>query len=1006
MEKLKYSAVRRTTWLAGAAALALALGGLAPMIDVEHARADASVSGVVNTYQAVAAVSGDVVTVSGALAGAGAPFAVGDRVMLIQMTGVAPVVPGSNMGNYDNATITGIAGNQITLSGITRTYSPATEAVQLVRAIHDPGTVTIAGTVTAKTWDGVTGGVIAISGGSLLLDADIDASETGFTNVHPPTTAAQASMSFGSGDVIGRGYDGEPHPRETTSLVGVGGGGLGGGGGIGGGGEVGAPVPHGSGGGYGGGGGRAWSFSDVSGAPTAGTDGGAAALFANGYRSSKSAAGGGGGVLGGGGGGASASGGGGGGTDGGGSGGEQRFSFAGAGGGGPRGVGNGGDGVIGGPTGNSPSDSTNEGSAGGGGGSYGGGGGTATNPSGGDDASGGGGGGSWTGGGAGGSGGLDIAFPLPNGGDGNAPVTTPLPDSAHYLNTANPRLMMGGAGGRGSQDSGHSAGGTGGGIVLLDFVSIGGEGTIRADGGEGATPAGGGAHSGSGGGAGGQMRIRAEQLSDPLTAAANGGVGGTPTANLFHGGVSGGGGGAGGIWVELVGAAPECPADGTPELIFELAGGSGGPSITNPKNGFPTGTGGAGGDGLGCVTPFTPEPREPDLVYEKSSDPAPGSMVQPGDVIAYTVTVDNDTDVDSVAGLVTDDMSSVLDRAVLTGSPVLSCEPSGHACGSVSYTAGATSFEWSSSEVVPLQARTRATITYEVTVDDDATGTLGNVLVEPGLEIEHPILAHAKVSDPATGTQVSPGDQVTYTITVENTGSVDSSPFTVFDDLAGVLDQATLDVSSIAVSPNVGTAVYDEDEKRLSWSGALAAGQSVDVSYMVTVDADAFGALRNHFLDAETEHPVSASLAWHKIDPQGALLAGSEWALQALDGGGDPEGAVIDVIDCVAAPCTGVDTDPTPGQFLLAGLAPGVFALTETRAPVGYVLDDTVRAVTVLGTQQITMLDDIENAPQEVPELPMTGGMGTDSFLIAGAAAGVLVVGLVVWQVLWRRRAP
>jgi len=992
---------RARPWQVIPLACAIAAGALVPsMIGVSSAVA-APVSGVVNTYQAVSGISGDIVTVNGATRGAAVAFAVGDRVMLVQMTGVSPAVAGSNMGNYDVATITAISGSDITLSAITRTYSPTSEAVQLVRVVHDPATTTIVGDIAAAAWDGTTGGVIALSGGALELDGDVDASGTGFTSALSPTSAVTTSASTGPGTPAGRGQDGEIS-GPAANIAGAGGGGIGGGGG-------------GVGGTAGAGGGLAGGGSAESAAEAPGTNGGGAGTSFV-YGGTPSGAGGGGGVIGGGGGGgadivstiSSGASGGGGGTDGGGAGGdviaENLARYIGAGGGGPRGVANGGDGLIGGASGTDPITSANEGSAGGGGGSYGGGGGAPSNSSGGDDSSGGGGGGSWTGGGTGGTGGIgQTNVPYPAGGDGNAAVAAPLPDSAHYLNLANPRLMMGGAGGRGSQESGFSDGGAGGGIVFLDFASIGGTGEVRSDGAAGASPAGGGAHSGSGGGAGGQMRIRANTVDDALLLAANGGVGGSPTANLYHGGVSGGGGGAGGIWVELLDAEASCPAVDVPNVTFELVGGDGGLSIINPKNGIPTGTGGDGGTGLGCVSPLP----VPELAFDKSSDPAPGTAVKPGDVITYAVTIENTGAVVSEDGLVTDDMADVLDKATLVDPPAVTCAPVANSCGEVLFTAGDTEFSWRSTPAVPMEVGTTATVTYTVLIDDDATGTVGNLLVQPDILVEHPIIEWSKTNDAGDGVLVAPGDTVVYTISVSNTGAVDAASFSAVDDLSDVVDDATLDVDSIVVNPaGLGVAVFDPVAETLTWTGALPAGETVEVSYAVVVHEDAAGDLRNAFFDTTVVNPISAALQWDKVGDtaDAELLAGAEWELTPVDGAGDPAGPAVVVVDCVEGPCTGTDTDPAGGRFLITGLTPGEYRLVETRAPVGFVLDTTPILVTVLDTASVTVLDDIVNAQQPTPVLPFTGGLGVDHLLMIGGGLLALMTGLGTWQAIRRRR--
>lgn len=982
-------------------ACAIAAGALVPSVIGASSAVAAPVSGVVNTYQAVSGIAGDVVTVSGATRGASVPFAVGDRVMLVQMTGVSPAVAGSNMGNYDVATITSISGSDIGLSAITRTYSPGSEAVQLVRLVHDPATTTIVGDITAAPWDGTTGGVIALSGGALELDGDVDASGAGFTSDLLPTSAVTTSASTGPGTPAGRGQDGAIS-GPAANVAGAGGGGIGGGGG-------GVDGTAGAGGGVAGGG------SAESAAEAPGTNGAAAGtrFF---YGGTPSGAGGGGGVIGGGGGGgadvvgtiSSGASGGGGGTDGGGAGGaalnETASWWIGAGGGGVRGVANGGDGLIGGASGSDPITSANEGSAGGGGGSYGGGGGAPSNSSGGDDSSGGGGGGSWTGGGVGGVGGVGAAnVPYPAGGDGNAAVSAPLPDSAHYLNLANPRLMMGGAGGRGSQESGFSDGGAGGGIVFLDFASIAGAGAVHSDGGQGASPAGGGAHSGSGGGAGGQMRVRAQSVDAPLLLTANGGIGGAPTANLYHAGVSGGGGGAGGIWVELLDAPTTCPAAGTSNVTFELGGGNGGPSITNPKNNLPSGTGGAGGNGLGCVSPL----QTPELTFDKSSDPTPGTAVKPGDEITYAVTIENTGTVVSEDGLVTDDMADVLDKATLVAPPAVTCAPVANSCGEVLFMSGDTEFSWQSTPAVPMDVGTTATVTYTVIIDDDATGTVGNLLVEPDVRVEHPIIEWSKTNDVGAGVLVGPGDTVVYTISVSNTGTVDAASFSAVDDLSDVVDDATLDVGSIVVSPaGLGVVVFDPAAETLTWTGALPAGETVEVSYAVVVDEDAAGELRNAFFDTTVVNPISAALQWNKVGDtaDAELLAGAEWELTPLDGAGEPAGPALAVVDCVEIPCTGTDTDPVGGQFLVMGLTPGEYRLVETRAPVGFVLDTTPILVTVLDTASVTVLDDIVNSQQSTPVLPFTGGFGADHLLMIGGGLLVLMTGLGAWQAIRRRR--
>ena len=555
-----------------------------------------SLSGVINTYAPVTAISGNVVT-RGTTTGAAAPFAVGDYVVLIQMTGPPPTQASSNIGKYELRTITDVIGSSLTLDGIVNSYT-ISEKVQLVRAPYCP-TATVSALVTAKAWDGTTGGIIALKGNSLTLNGNIDASGSGFNYYSWPTSGLYGPQSGGLGSTDGRGLNG-------TGFSGKGGGGIGGGGGAGG-----APLfgDFGRGGSIGNGGKSGsdeYSNPGVNGLGLNGGIGyGTADVQGYGFGS-----GGGGGIIGGGGGGGggvyglSGGGGGGGGVTGGGGGGDGA-----GGGGGVKGVGMGGNA------------SCQDGCGGAGGGSYGGGGGGASSFSGGDDSHAGGGGGSWTGGGiAGFSGQAYSAI----GGAGNLPVSVAIDNLSHYLNNTQPRLILGGAGG----NSQCQLGGFGGGIVIMDFTTVAGNNfSIRANGEpKGLSPScfdpnnydayvqGIGA---AGGGAGGQMMLNIKSFTSLTTLEAKGGKGGDGNNNNgLHGGVGGGGGGGGGIWVygilessntggQII-TVSSTNLSGVGATTAGVAGGGIGSYTNNPKNGYHTGTGGAGGNGLIVQSPTTP----------------------------------------------------------------------------------------------------------------------------------------------------------------------------------------------------------------------------------------------------------------------------------------------------------------------------------------------------------------------------------------------------------------
>ena len=144
-----------------------------------------NISGVVNSYVAVSAV-----TVNSATVTAIGPFQVGDKVLIIQMKGATITTSNTvafgtitalgNAGNFEFATISSISGNTVTFSSnLCKTYTPSGK-VQLVK-VPVYTNVTIVGTVTAQPWNGTTGGIVAIEAtNSITFNANINVSGQGF----------------------------------------------------------------------------------------------------------------------------------------------------------------------------------------------------------------------------------------------------------------------------------------------------------------------------------------------------------------------------------------------------------------------------------------------------------------------------------------------------------------------------------------------------------------------------------------------------------------------------------------------------------------------------------------------------------------------------------------------------------------------------------------------------------------------------------------------------------
>lgn len=218
---------------------------------------------------------------------------------------------------------------------------------------------------------------------------------------------------------------------------------------------------------------------------------------------------------------------------------------------------------------------------------------------------------------------------------------------------------------------------------------------------------------------------------------------------------------------------------------------------------------------------------------EKSSDPASGATVMPGDEVTYTVTLDHLGGVVPSSTTVTDDVSDVLDNAswvdvsVSSGSAVLE----------------GTTLTWS-----PGMVYGSATMTYSVIVNEGAYGeVLRNVVTPPEggqcsetCSTEHPIphFMLEKTSNPATGSLVYPGESITYTLRATNDSMGALVGAWATDDLSSVLTNSTL------VTPLAEGLSFDADSKTLRWDipALLAGADSAVVEYTITISGSAAGA--------------------------------------------------------------------------------------------------------------------------------------------------------------------
>ena len=209
------------------------------------------------------------------------------------------------------------------------------------------------------------------------------------------------------------------------------------------------------------------------------------------------------------------------------------------------------------------------------------------------------------------------------------------------------------------------------------------------------------------------------------------------------------------------------------------------------------------------------------------------STTTPGSVVAYTVTITNTGQAFYDGAVVTDPLGGILDDATYNSDATATA-------GSVTFTS--PSLTWTA-DLAPGAA---ATITFTVTVNNPDTGDksltstitsadAGNNCPAGGTDprctatvtVLIPALTITKTANVATTT---PGSTVGYTITVTDTGPTPYTGATVNDALDGILPDAAYNNDATATT---GTVSYLSPD--LTWTGNLTPGQTVTITYTVTV---------------------------------------------------------------------------------------------------------------------------------------------------------------------------
>ena len=200
------------------------------------------------------------------------------------------------------------------------------------------------------------------------------------------------------------------------------------------------------------------------------------------------------------------------------------------------------------------------------------------------------------------------------------------------------------------------------------------------------------------------------------------------------------------------------------------------------------------------------------------------SAAVPGSVVGYTVTVTDSGQTPYTGAVVTDDLSGVLDDAAYDGDAVATT-------GTVSYAAPALA--WTGS----LSPGDSATITYSVTVDNPDTG--GKLLINtvtsaavgstcpPGTtstacQVTVPVLTPGlTIVKTASAATAVPGQAVTYTVTVTDSGQTPYAGASFTDPLTGVLGDAVYDGDAAATAGSVSLRQPEPDLDREPVAGRV-----------------------------------------------------------------------------------------------------------------------------------------------------------------------------------------
>ncbi len=283
-----------------------------------------------------------------------------------------------------------------------------------------------------------------------------------------------------------------------------------------------------------------------------------------------------------------------------------------------------------------------------------------------------------------------------------------------------------------------------------------------------------------------------------------------------------------------------------------------------------------------CATPLF----DPDLITTKSvanitTGINPATIANPGDVLEYTIVVNNIGNLISNNSLLTDAIpvgtTYILNSTAMNGNPVADIS------GNMPF---ATSNLINSPTELPgnINVGSTAVITFRVTVNNDAFGTVSNTAsatfptVSGGITTQtvntNTVVVTIPLSNPALtatksvanitngenpATIANAGEVLEYTIVVSNIGDA-ASDNSLFADAIPVgttyvLNSTTMNGNPVAdVSGNMPFAIPDQINSPSQLPGVITVGSSTTITFRVTVNTNATGTVSN---TATISYPVT-----------------------------------------------------------------------------------------------------------------------------------------------------